>query len=154
MVLKPNKTKDTHMSDVSIATPIAPSHPGGVGTAKPGGHIAAFRAQSAFPVEATLTVTGGNLWRPGTPGHRFYEEVLGLGTVQTVQECIDKAGALAEPINAKQVQGHLRWMFTSSGNLLEVDGQKFAAEPKVVKPTVKPVKVAKPKKVKAEAEAA
>ena len=52
------------MSDVAIATstPIAPSHPAGVGTAQPGGHIQAFRAQLAFPLGAKLNVTGGNLW--------------------------------------------------------------------------------------------
>ena len=134
------------MTNAAIAsTPIAPAHPGGVGTAKPGGHIAAFRAQPAFAVEATLTVTGGNLWRPGTPGHRFYEEVLGLGTVQTVQEAIDKAAALKEPFGAQQVQGHLRWMFTSAGGFLEVDGQKFSMPASSPVATVKKV-AAKPAK--------
>jgi hypothetical protein len=132
------------MSDVAIATPIAPSHPAGVGTSKPGGHIAAFRAQSAFPLESRLAVTGGNLWRPGTPGHRFYEEVLAQNPA-TVQEAIDKAAALAEPINAKAVQAHLRWMFTSAGGFLEVDGQRFAAPV----PTEKPVKVNAEKPTKA-----
>ena len=116
-------------------------------------HIQAFRAQPMFAVEAKFAVIGGNTWKPGSPGHRFYDEVLAQNPA-TVQEAITKAAALKEPFNAKQVQGRLRWMFTSSGNLLEVDGQKFAAEPEVVKPTVKPAKVAKPKKVKAEAEAA
>ena len=133
------------MSDVSIATPIA--HPAGVGTAKAGGHIQAFRAQSAFPVEATLTVTGGDLWRPGTPGHRFYAEVLAQNPA-TVQEAIDKAAALVEPFNAKQVQAHLRWMFTSAGGFLEVDGVRYSA------PASAPAKAAKEAPAKKPAKAA
>ncbi len=122
------------MSDVAIApVAIAPAHPAGQGKSQPGGHIQAWRAQPAFAPEATLTVIGGNLWRPGTPAHRFYEQVLGLGTVQTVQECIDKAGSLAEPFTAKQVQGHLRWMYTANGAFLEVDGQRYSAPPSQTK---------------------
>jgi hypothetical protein len=147
------------MSDVSnaiatTATPIAPAHPAGQGTSKPGGHIQAFRAQPAFAIEAKLNVTGGNLWRPGTPGHRFYEQVLSQSPA-TVQEAIDKASALAEPFTAKHVQSHLRWMFTSAGGFLEVDGKRFAApaSPAVKKPAkvVKETKPAKKSKAKAAA---
>jgi hypothetical protein len=116
------------MTDVAIVTPIAPAHPVGVGASQPGGHTKAFRAQPAFAPEAKLNVIGDNLWRPGTPGHRFYAEVLAQGPM-TVQECIDKAAALVEPFSAKQVQGPLRWMFTSAGGFLEVDGQRFSAPP-------------------------
>jgi hypothetical protein len=66
------------------------------------------------------------MWRPGTPGHRFYEDVL-LQNPATVQEAIEKAGALKEPFTAKAVQGHLRWMFTSAGGFLEVNGQRYSA---------------------------
>jgi len=128
------------MSDVTITAPIAPSHPAGVGTSQPGGHIVAFRAQSAFPEEAKLNVIGGNMWKPGTPGHRFYAEVLSQNPA-TVQEAINTASALTEPFNAKQVQGHLRWMFTSAGGFLEVDGQRFSVPASTVKVKAKAVKV-------------
>ena len=142
------------MSDVSnaIATPIAPSHPAGVGKSQPGGHIQVWRAQPAFAVTAKLNVTGGNMWRPGTPGHRFYAEVLSQNPA-TVQECINKAAALTEPFNAKQVQAHLRWMFTSAGGFLEVDGQRYSApgvKPAKSSPVKKPAKKSKqPKSAKA-----
>ena len=76
------------MSDVTIATPISPSHPAGQGKSKKGGHHIAFMAQPAFAPEAKLNVIGANMWRPGTPGHRLYEEVLSQNPV-TVQECIN-----------------------------------------------------------------
>ena len=137
------------MSDVAIATtttPISPAHPNGQGNSKPGGHIQAWRAQPAFPAEAKLNIIGGNLWRPGTPAHRFYEEVLSQGPM-SVQECIDKAGALAEPFTAKAVQGHLRWMFTANGAFLEVDGVRFVAPTTPVMGVEKPVQEAKVAKV-------
>ena len=46
----------------------------------------------------------------------------------TVQKAIDLAGKLDTPFTAKQVQGHLRWMFTAGE--LEVDGKSYAVEPK------------------------
>jgi hypothetical protein len=138
------------MSDVSNATTvtIAPAHPAGQGKSQPGGHVRAWRAQPAFALEAKLNVIGGNLWRPDTPSHRFYNEVLMQGPM-TVQECIDKAGALVEPFTAKQVQAMLRWMFTANGAFLEVDGGRFAAPPAPVKqtsPAKKAVKAEKPAK--------
>jgi hypothetical protein len=150
-----HQTKGTQMSDVSnaIATPIAPSHAAGVGTSQPGGHIQVFRAQPAFAGEAKLNVIGGNLWRPGTPGHRFYEEVLTKGPA-TVQAAIELAASLAEPINEKQVQAHLRWMFTSAGGFLEVDGQRFAAPAAPAKKAdKKPATPVKKPKAKAKAKA-
>ena len=118
------------MSDVSnattVATLIAPAHPAGIGKATPGGHIKAWREQPAFALEAKLNIIGGNLWRPGTRAHEFYEQVL-TQKPATVGDCIDKAEALAEPFTAKQVQGHLRWLFTANGAFLEVDGERFVA---------------------------
>ena len=144
------------MSDVAIttSTPIAPAHPAGMGASTPGGHIKAFRAQAAFPVEAKITITGNSPWRPGTPGHRFYEEVLAKGPA-TVGAAIEMAGALAEPFSVTACQGHLRWLYTSAGGFLEVDGQRFSAperavkveKPKAVKP-VEPVKAPRAKKSK------
>jgi hypothetical protein len=117
-------------------------------------HIQAFRAQEVFPLEAKLNVIG-HTWREGTPGYRFYQEVLAQNPA-TVGECIGKAGSLAEPFSEKAVQGHLRWLYTSAGGLLEVDGVKFATPIVAEKP--KPVaqtKKSKAKKAKkAEAQAA
>ena len=142
------------MSDVT--TPIAPSHPAGTGTSQPGGHVQAFRAQPAFPVEAKLNVIGSNMWRPGAPGHRFYAEVLAKNPA-TVQDAIEKAAALKEPFNAKQVQTHLRWMFTSAGAFLEVGGKRHSAatvkKPAKASLVKKPAKPAKKSK-KSEAVAA
>ena len=59
---------------------------------------------------------------------------------------IDRAANLKEPFTAKQVQGHLRWMYTWGGGPLEIDGQRSAAkaaEPKVK--TAEPKVKAEPK---------
>jgi hypothetical protein len=88
-------------------------------------HIQAFRALEAFAPEAKISVIG-NPWRDGTPGFRFYTEVLAQNP-STVQAAIDLASSLAEPFSVKATQGHLRWLFTSAGGLLEVDGVKFVA---------------------------
>jgi hypothetical protein len=107
-------------------------------------HIQAFRALEAFAPEAKIIVIG-NPWRAGTPGYRFYEEVLAEGPA-TVGECIELAGKLEEPFTEKAVQGHLRWLYTSAGGLLEVDGVRFAAPEKPVKaPKVKAEEPATPK---------
>jgi len=104
-------------------------------------------------------VIGGNSWRPGTPGHRFYEQVLSQAPA-TVGDAIAMAAALTEPFTAKQVQGHLRWIFTSAGGFLEVDGERFVSAPvAVAKPVKKPAepvakKVAKKSKQPKSAEAA
>jgi hypothetical protein len=79
-------------------------------------HIQAFRALEAFAPEAKLNVIG-NPWRDGTPGFRFYTEVLAQDPA-TVGDAIAKAEALEEPFTAKAVQGHLRWLYTSAGGLL------------------------------------
>jgi hypothetical protein len=110
-------------------------------------HTQSFRSQAAFAPEAKLTILG-NLWRAGTPGGRFFEQVLSQNP-STVQDAIDKAAALAEPFSVKAVQGHLRWAFTANGNFLEVGGVKFVAPEKPAKaPKVKVV--AKAEEPKAE----
>jgi hypothetical protein len=118
-------------------------------------HTAAFRAQAPFAPEASLVVTGGNTWRPGTPGHRFFAEVLSQNPA-TVQAAIDLASSLAEPFSVKATQGHMRWLYTSAGGLLEVDGQKFVAPEKPAKsPKVKVVaKAEEPKAAEPVKEAA
>ena len=138
------------MSDVSNATTIAPSHPAGVGSSIPGGHVEAFRAEPSFEGTAKLNVIGSNMRRPGTSGHRFYAEVLAKNPA-TVQAAIDLAKTLAEPINAKQVQAHLRWLYTANGAFLEVDGVRFVSAPvKATKTSAKkPVKATKKSKAKA-----
>ena len=129
------------VSNVAVVT-IAPAHPVGVGKATPGGHIKAWRAQPAFAAEAKLNIIGANLWRPNSPAHRFYEQVLTKAPA-TVGECIEMAKGLAEPFTEKQIQGHLRWMFTANGAFLEVDGQRYSAP-------VAPVKAKVVKKAKVE----
>jgi hypothetical protein len=123
------------MSDTTIVTPavVAPVR---------GGHHEAWKAQPAFVPEAKINVVGLNMWKQGSPGHRFYEEVLSKNPA-TIQECIDKAAALSEPFNAKQVMAHLRWFYTWSAGPLEVDGVRFAA-PEA--PEVKAAPAKKPEK--------
>jgi hypothetical protein len=118
-------------------------------------HTAAFKAQSDFAPESKIKV-GNDIWTPETAGARLYAEVLSKNP-GTVQKVIDKAAALDPPFTVKQVQGHLRWLYTAGQ--LEVDGKSYivpAKEPKAAKvPTAKePAKEAKGKfkpKVKAAA---
>jgi hypothetical protein len=60
----------------------------------------------------------------------------------TVQKAIALASELKEsPFTAKQVQGHLRWLYATGQ--LEVDGKSYTPkvkEPKAAKATKKPVK--------------
>jgi hypothetical protein len=104
-------------------------------------HIQAFRAQKDFAPEAKLVV-GESVWKSGVAGDRLYREVLAKKP-STVQAAIDKAAALAEPFTEKQVQGHLKWMFTAGR--LEIDGKSFAVKAKAAKPKAEP-KAAKPTK--------
>jgi hypothetical protein len=70
----------------------------------------------------------------------------------TVQKVIDLAAELKVPFTAKQVQGHLRWLYTAGE--LEVDGKSYTPkvkEPKAAKPAK--VKAAKPPKAEAKATA-
>ena len=116
-------------------------------------HIQAFRAQPVFADEAKLNVIG-HTWRDGTPGYRFYERGAGKDPGDG-RRGDRKADALTEPFTEKACQGHLRWLYTSAGGLLEVDGQKFAAptpEPKPVAPAKKP-KAKKSKKAEVQAAA-
>lgn len=103
---------------------VAPSHPGGQGSRKVGGHIAAFRAQPKFALDASLKlVSGVNPWRPNTPGHDFYVAVLSHNP-KSVGAAIDlgkKAG-----LNAGEVQGHLRWLYTWGGAHIEIGGKLYA----------------------------
>jgi hypothetical protein len=121
-------------------------------------HTAAFKAQGDFALDSKIKV-GGSVWSPDTAGARLYELVLSKKPT-TVQKAIDLAAELKDsPFTAKQVMGHLRWLFT--GGQLEVDGVSYtlpAKAPKVAKaPTAKePAKEVKGKfkaKVKAKGEA-
>ena len=95
-------------------------------------HSAAFRAQADFAPEAKIKV-GNDIWTPETAGSRLYTQVLSKNPA-TVQKVIDLAGKLNAPFTAKQVNGHLRWMYTTGE--LEVDGKSYvvaAKEPKTAK---------------------
>jgi hypothetical protein len=115
-------------------------------------HTAAFRAQAEFPVEAKIKV-GASVWpSPETAGARLYELVLSKKPT-TVQKVIDLAAELKVPFTAKQVQGHLRWLYTAGQ--LEVDGKSYTPKTKEPKaPKVAKVKAAKPPKAEAPATAA
>jgi hypothetical protein len=110
-------------------------------------HIAAFRQQKDFAPEAKLVVHGDNQWKPNTSGFRFYEQVLAKKPA-TVQVCLDRAAKLDEPFTAKQVQGHLRWLYTAGE--MEVDGKSFPVAPKIAKPKAE---AAKPEAAKVEPKA-
>jgi hypothetical protein len=112
----------------------------------------AIRAQEDFALDAKLKI-GNDIWTPETAGARFYEQVLSKKPT-TVQKAIDLASELKEqPFTAKQVMGHLKWLFTTGE--LEVDGKSYTPktkEPKAAKaPQAKPEAKAKKAEVKAAA---
>ena len=106
-------------------------------------HTAAFKAQSDFAPEAKLKI-GNDIWSAETAGSRFYAQVLSKNT-GTVQKVIDSAAKLEPPFTSKQVQGHLRWLYTAGR--LEVDGKSYVVQAKAPKakpePKAKEVKVGK-----------
>jgi hypothetical protein len=105
-------------------------------------HAAAFRAQADFSADSKIKV-GSNIWSEGTAGERLYEKVLSKNPA-TVGKVIALASELKElPFTSKQVQGHLRWIFTAGQ--LEVDGKSYVVKAKPTKePKAAKVKVAKP----------
>ena len=114
----------------------------------------AIRAQEDFALDAKLKI-GNDTWTPETAGARFYEQVLSKKPT-TVQKAIDLASELKEqPFTAKQVMGHLKWLFTTGE--LEVDGKSYTPntkEPKAAKaPQAKPDAKVKKAEVKAAATA-
>jgi hypothetical protein len=111
-------------------------------------HAEAFRNQAEFSVEAKIKV-GQDIWTEGTLGARLYELVLSKNPA-TVQKVIDKAATLEPPFTAKQVMGHLRWIYTAGE--LEVDGKRYVVQAKPAKEP-KAAKVAKVEKPKAKAKA-
>jgi hypothetical protein len=95
-------------------------------------HIAAFRAQADFAPESKIKV-GQSVWSDGVAGDRLYKLVLSKKP-STVQKALDLASELKElPFTVKQVQGHLKWMYTAGE--LEVDGKSYVvqAKPKATK---------------------
>ena len=114
-------------------------------------HAKAFRDQAEFAPESKLKI-GSDIWTEGTAGSRLYEQVLSKHP-GTVQKAIDKAATLDPPFTAKQVMGHLRWIYTAGE--LEVDGKSYVVQAKAKEPKAAKAKVAKPKdKAKAEAKVA
>ena len=111
-------------------------------------HTAAFKAQKDFAPEAKLKV-GSDIWTADTAGSRFYAQVLSKKPA-TVQKAIDLAAALDPAFTVKQVQGHLRWIYTAGE--LAVDDKTYTVP--VKEPKAKPAKEVKGKfkaKVKAAA---
>ena len=101
-------------------------------------HVQAARDQADFPAEAKLKINS-NVWSEGCAGHRFYTEVL-VKHPSTVTKALELAEKLEQPFTVKQVQAHLKWMYTANGGALEVDGVSYSAPAKA-----KPVKKAKVK---------
>jgi hypothetical protein len=104
-------------------TPVAPTM-GAQGKSTPGGHYSAYRAQPRFAVEATMRlISGTNPWRPNTPGHRFYTAVLAKNpaTVAAAIALGKDAG-----FKAREVQDHLRWVYTWGGSYVEIGGKVFS----------------------------
>lgn len=115
-------------STAKVAAPttvaVAPAHPEGQGKANAGGHVKAWRNQPSFAVTAKLSlVSPVNPWRPGTPGHKFWPV---LQEAKTVQQAIDNAAKIG--LTARQVQGHLRWLYTWGGAYLQVDGALYQSK--------------------------
>lgn len=119
-------------------TPVAPSHPAGQGSSTPGGHYVAYKAQPKFDLESSIKlVSSVNPWRPGTPGHVFYSKVLAQNPGS-----VAKAVALGETagFKAREVQNHLRWLFTWGGSYVEIGGKLYAAPAQSSEVVAKPVK--------------
>ena len=118
-------------------------------------HVQAARDTKDFPAETKLKINS-NVWSEGCAGHRFYEQVLAQHP-STVAKALDLAEKLEQPFTVKQVQAHLKWMYTANGGALEVDGVSYSAPAKATKEP-KPAKAPKakpePKAKKAEVKAA
>lgn len=104
-------------------------------------HVQAARDTKDFAPEAKLKI-GDNIWSEGCAGHRFYTEVLAQKPA-TVGKALDLAAKCEPAFTVKQVQAHLKWMYTANGGALEVDGKSYTVP-------AKPTKEPKPK-AKAEA---
>jgi hypothetical protein len=101
-----------------------PRSPPGQRVSSPGAHIAAWKAQPKFVLEATLRpINTINPWRPNTSGHRFYTKVLSQNpaTVGDAMALGTKAG-----FSAHKIQEHLRWLYTWGGSYIEIAGQVYA----------------------------
>jgi hypothetical protein len=124
-------------------TAVAPTV-GQQGTKTHGGHYNAYRACPPFAPTATLElISGSNPWRPATPGHSFYTQVLAQkpATIGKALELGAKAG-----FKVGEVQGHLRWLYTWGGSYIKIGGQVFSpVAPTPVAPMAP--KVATPKAV-------
>jgi hypothetical protein len=113
------------MSDITVNTPVAPVQ-GVQGSSTPGGHYIAFRACAPFQAASTFAlVSSVNPWRPATPGHKLWVQVLSQnpGTIGNVL-------AMAQErlgFKPRETQGHLRWLHTWGGSYMVVDGQRYAA---------------------------
>lgn len=104
-------------------TPVAPTV-GQQGQKTHGGHYTAYRAQPAFAPTASLElISGNNPWRPYTPGHNFYVQVLAK-TPATIGAALELAKGAG--IKANDAQKHLRWLYTWGGSYIRVDGQVYS----------------------------
>jgi hypothetical protein len=128
------------MSTIISNTPVAPVV-GAQGSSTPGGHYVAYKAQGRFDLSASLKlVSSTNPWRPNTPGFRFYQAVLAKAPA-TVGAAVTLG--VASGFKAREVQNHLRWLYTWGGSYIRIAGQVFV--PPVAAPKAAPVKAPKAK---------
>jgi hypothetical protein len=93
-----------------------------------------------FSLEASLElISGSNPWRPGTPGSNFWSQVLSKNpaTVAAAVAMGKDAG-----FKAREVQNHLRWLYTWGGSYVRIGGAVFVPpvqpeKPKAEKPKAK-----------------
>lgn len=130
------KTKpQTVKASVPLSPVVAP-----VGKSVKGAHIQAWRACDKFAHDASIELNpdAAGLWKAGTPGDRFYKDVL--VKAKTVGDAVALGGKLTPVIKEAEIQGHLRWIYTASGAYIRIGGKAFPQDPHV--------KAAKPAKVK------
>lgn len=139
--------KDTTMNTHQTVdtTPVAPAQGEQGVRLSHGGHIQAYKAQASFAPTATLElISGTNPWRRNTLGHDFYVKVLG-NAPKTVADAL-AIGAKAG-LKARDVQGHLRWLYTWGGSYIRIAGNVYSPPVAPVSEPVAP-KAEKPAKVR------
>jgi hypothetical protein len=120
----------------SATLPVSPAHPEGVGSRKYGGHVTAYLSCPRFD-RATKIALGStnNPWHDYTPAHTMFVSVLlpltKNGTKETtVGDVIDASAKLKTKFSftAREVQDHLRWLFTGS-YACKLDGKFYPELP-------------------------
>jgi hypothetical protein len=72
-------------------------------------------------------ISAYNPWRAGSPGDRFWREVL-TKRPATFGEAMALGKACSKPFTAKQAKEHLLWLYTWGGFYIEIDGKRWKPE--------------------------